>query len=551
MLGFIAIAIAWPAVALAATAPHLVSTSLMVCVSRARARAALTRGAVLLADDYGWANVGYHRSDTSKEVATPNIDALAAAGVKLERFYTYKICSPSRCALQTGRLPVHVNTVNLAPETHNPKDRVAGFAGIPPNMTTLAWRLKQAGYRTVMTGKWDAGMALQKQTPRGRGFDHFLGYFHHANDYFTQGIPLTAVGEIDVCFNAFKDLWKDDGPAVHLAGTGYEEDLFANHTLGHIAAHDASTPLFLLHSFHLIHTPLQVKPETLDLFSFIDYPNRRSYAAMVWYMDTIIGAIVDALKRKAMWDNALVLFMSDNGGPVYNPGSASNFPHRGGKYSDFEGGVRVNSFLAGGKIPAQRRGKAVDQLVHIADVYSTFIGLAHGGSPDNLAALVKDDEAERAGLPPVDSNDFWPFVTGASAGKAWKPRTEIHLSPQALLSGQFKLIVGVQPMSLWVGPSYPNATGAQPVFPDVDRERKFDYDCGPAGCLFNVFDDPAEHKDVAADLPELRQLMLQRLNELNQREFKPDRGQPDRKVCRAALLKWKGFYGALVVVCFG
>jgi len=104
---------------------------------------------VILSDDFGYGNLGYHRADESKEVATPNMDALAAKGVKLERFYTYRFCSPSRCSLQTGRLPVHVNTLNIDPINRNPKDPMSGFAGIPQNMTTVATRLKQAGYKTV------------------------------------------------------------------------------------------------------------------------------------------------------------------------------------------------------------------------------------------------------------------------------------------------------------------------------------------------------------------------------------------------------------------
>jgi arylsulfatase B len=514
------------------------------CALVARADKPKPHIVVLLADDFGHANIGYHRPDASKEVATPNLDALAASGVKLERFYAYKICSPSRCSLQTGRLPVHVNTVNLAPITHNAHDAVSGFAGIPVNMTTLATRMKSAGYKTVMTGKWDAGMATQRHTPLGRGYDRFLGYFHHANDYWTQGVPVTAVGEVDVCLNRFLDLWLDDGPAKHLVGTAYEEVLFAAHSMDAIKSHDVQAgPLFLFHSFHLVHSPLQVPRDTLELFNFIDYANRQKYAAMVYYMDTVVGQLVGALKDRQMWDNTLLLFFSDNGGPLYDPGSGNNWPLRGGKYADFEGGVRVNALAAGGLVPQGRRGKTVDGLIHVADVYATVVGLAHGGSPGNLAELIRDDEAARANLPPVDSMDFWPLVTGSAKPDSWRPRTEVHLSAQALISGRYKLIVGTQPMNLWTGPYYPNSTGAQPVFPDVDVSGRWNFDCGPAGCLFDIFADETEHVDVANDLPELRLAMLKRLRELNLGEFKPDRGKPDSAACKVAQRTWGGFYG--------
>ena len=123
---------------------------------------------VLLLDDMGWANVGFH-SPNSTEVVTPNLDALAAEGVILERFYTHKFCAPSRCALQSGRHPIHVNVLNSPLNQHNPRDRVSGYMGIPRNFTGIAEKLKAANYSTKMWGKWDSGMAVEEQTPRGRG----------------------------------------------------------------------------------------------------------------------------------------------------------------------------------------------------------------------------------------------------------------------------------------------------------------------------------------------------------------------------------------------
>ena len=84
--------------------------------------------------------------------------------------------------------------------------------------------------------------------------------------------------------------------------------------------------------------------EYLDKFAFIDYPNRQHYAAMVHYIDDTIGALVDSLKKEHLWDNTILIFFSDNGGPVYFPGSGNNHPLRGGKYSDFEGGIHVLYF---------------------------------------------------------------------------------------------------------------------------------------------------------------------------------------------------------------
>jgi len=101
-------------------------------------------------------------------------------------------------------------------------------------------------------------------------------------------------------------------------------------------------------------------------------------------------------------------------------------------------------------------------------------------------------------------------------------------------------------MNVWVGPQYPNETGAQPALPQADLNGVWNWNCGPAGCLFNVFTDPTEHNDIAEDYPELRQLMLQRLDELNRGEFQPNRGRPDAHACKVARTKWKGFYGPFV-----
>merc|ERR1719221_286198 len=108
----------------------------------------------------------------------------------------------------------------------------------------------------------------------------------------------------------------------------------------------------------------------------IDTQNRRLYAAMTLYMDEAIGEVVAAFKAKNMWDNTLVIFSADNGGAIYEPGSANNHPLKGGKYSDWEGGVRVNAFVSGGFVPIEKRGTIHLGIVSIADWYGTLCELA-------------------------------------------------------------------------------------------------------------------------------------------------------------------------------
>merc|ERR1719311_204731 len=99
------------------------------------------------------------------------------------------------------------------------------------------------------------------------------------------------------------------------------------------------------------------------------------YSAMVLYMDDAVKEITEALVERGMWNNTLMLFLSDNGGPIYEPGSANNHPLKGGKYSDWEGGVRTNAFVSGGFVPSARRGTAFEGVVSIADWYGTLCEL--------------------------------------------------------------------------------------------------------------------------------------------------------------------------------
>ena len=175
----------------------------------------------ILADDYGWADVGYHRDAAhASDVSTPNLDRLVGTGIELDRFYAHKICSPSRCAIQSGRHPIHVNVQNVNPNVANPRDPVGGYQGIPKNMTGIAQIMKRAGYRTHIVGKWDVGMATPQHSPFARGYDSWLGYWHHANDYWSfdedscpgpappRGAARAEDGASPLASHPVRDLWR-------------------------------------------------------------------------------------------------------------------------------------------------------------------------------------------------------------------------------------------------------------------------------------------------------------------------------------------------------
>jgi arylsulfatase B len=394
----------------------------------------------------------------------------------------------------------------------------------------------------------------------------------------------------DYCDPAlFVDLYGSDAPAFGLnnslacsqtsqAGCAYEDSIFLNFTLATIRGAAASgQPLFFYYAPHNTHEPLEAPAAQLAKFDFVynecaaaaglpalgagknntcaqavadggaryDAADkqccfRQYYSAMTNLVDTHIGAVVAELKAQKMWANTLLVVSADNGGPIYRNGAAgaNNYPLRGGKKSNFEGGVRVNTLVSGGFLPAARAGTTTEALMGIEDWYTTVCNLA-GIDP-------ADKEGEAAGLPPVDGIDLWPFISGANSTP---PRTEVWLGSngpgnadnskdpivQALIRADgYKVIWGLVIEDAWTGPLYPNAT--------TQWCDTCPLDCGTIDapkCLFNVFDDPTEHVNLAASHPAIVASMSARLKELTKTVFAPDRGVPDTKAaCKAGADGW-------------
>jgi arylsulfatase A-like enzyme len=293
---------------------------------------------IILADDLGNADLGYHGSD----IKTPNIDKLANDGVRAESFYGMPVCTPSRAELMTGRYAMRygLQTLVIFP-SHT--------FGLPTDERTLAQALKDVGYQTAMVGKWHLGHANRKFWPQNRGFDHFYGNLVGEVDYFTK----ERGGIID---------WQRDGK--FLKEDGYYTTLIGNEAVNIIKNHDTSKPLFLYVASLAPHAPYQAPKADIDAYkNAAGDVHRHTYAAMITGLDTQVGRIVAALKQKNMLDNTLIIFSSDNGGAtsaLFATGArspkereesggvelgaktpASNGDLRGGKGSLHEGGVRV------------------------------------------------------------------------------------------------------------------------------------------------------------------------------------------------------------------
>jgi len=267
-------------------------------------------------------------------------------------------------------------------------------------------------------------------------------------------------------------------------------------------------------AFTVTHSPIEAPQRFLDLYpkSWVD--GRRTYAAMASALDEAVGNVTTALKSTGMWDNTLLLFSSDNGGPslVGGPSYANNFPLRGGKGNAFEGGVRVCAAVSGGLLPKSQWGRQLPAKghTHFADVYSTFCNLAGHSACE--------DSPQNA--PSLDSLNLWPMLSGHTDVS---PRTETLLEYRqskkgldaALRSGDWKLILGEQSgTGYWWGPEYPNSTAKLPMTAPG---------C-PQGCLFNVTADSTEHMDLSADFPKVKASLTSRLEALGKTVFQSDLG---------------------------
>jgi arylsulfatase I/J len=503
----------------------------------------------IFVDDYGYNNIGYHAAsnNASAEILTPRLDELAAAGVKLERQYVFRFCSPTRSAFHTGRNPIHVNVLNSDLAAANLSDPISGFAGIPRNMTALPARLKEAGYRTIASGKWHVGLATRDHLPKGRGYDESLVYLDGANGYWNDACTGWCSPPSDP-YEPTTDLWLNDGPAYGLnaswactdktqgASCVYEDELLTDFAVNAIDAHDAAQPLFLYFSPHAVHVSasglvLEVPAAQLARFDFMCAGDnssgcnfRQRYAAITNLVDAYIGRVVDALKAKGMWDNTLLVLSADNGGlAIANGfGGGNNFPLRGGKISNLEGGVRVNAFASGGFIPPARRGSVEHGFIEVADWLATFCALA-GVDPH-------DARAAAAGLPPIDSLDMSALILGANATS---PREEVVIGADTddgndgatLVQGVIrasdgmKLLVGTVQYSGWQGPLFPNAT--------TRDGQDASLDCGNVThplCLFDVLEDPTEHVNLAAARPDVAAALALRVAALQKTVFSPRRG---------------------------
>ncbi|MDY3562728.1 arylsulfatase [Gemmata sp. JC673] len=351
----------------------------------------------LLADDLGREDCGFMGG---KEIKTPNIDKIAAAGATLDAFYVQPVCSPTRAALMTGRYPMrHGLQVGVV--------RPWAQYGLPLDERTVAEGLKDAGYTTAVIGKWHLGHFAPEYLPTKRGFDHQYGHYNGALDYFTH--------VRDGGFDWHRDdkVNRDEGYSTHLIAKG---------AVQFVQQHAGKKPFFLYVPFNAVHAPHQVPDEYLKPYAHLK-GERQKYAGMLAAMDEAVGQIVAAVEQAGVRKNTLFVFLSDNGGP--QPGVVtSNGKFRAGKGTLYEGGVRVAACAAfDGHI---KPGTTITEPLHVVDWYPTLLKLAGTKGKPQL---------------PIDGLDIWPVLTGGKPSPHGAILLNTTPNTGAVRAGDWKLVV--------------------------------------------------------------------------------------------------------------
>lgn len=372
----------------------------------------------ILADDLGNADLGYRGSD----IKTPNIDKLATGGVRCNSFYGMPVCTPSRACLMTGRYPMRygLQTLVIFP-SHT--------YGLPTDERILPQALKDAGYQTLMVGKWHLGHADKKYWPQNRGFDHFYGNLVGEVDYFTKDRG----GLTDWQRNS--KFFKEDG---------YFTTLIGDEAVKLIESPNTKQPFFLYFASLAPHAPYQATQEYINRYKSVKDEKRRTYAAMITALDDQVGRIVAALEKKKLRDNTLIIFSSDNGGAtsaLFATGArseeeraesggielgakppASNGKLHGGKGSLHEGGVSVSTIF---NWPGKLQPRVVDEPLHMVDVMPTLLALAGGqGSSDH----------------PFDGKNVWPTLTEGQPSPHEDILINVETIRGAIRKGNWKLV---------------------------------------------------------------------------------------------------------------
>jgi arylsulfatase A len=412
---------------------------------------------IILADDLGYGDLGCYGSPN---IRTPNLDRMAAEGLRFTGFYSAaEVCTPSRAALLTGRYPIRSGMCN--DQFRVIRNNSTG--GLPADEITLPEALKKRGYATACIGKWHLGnwASNPQHHPRRHGFDFYFG-LPHSNDMNPANPPPRATSRLDQdpkWWNA--PLYRDEELIERPADQTQLTRRYTEEAVKFIRE-NKSRPflLYMPHSFP--HVPLFVSE------NFRGKSARGLYGDVVEELDWSVGEVLKTLRAEGLATNTLVVFTSDNGPWLtMNEAGGSAGPLRDGKGSTWEGGMRV-PFIA--SWPGRIQPKITQEFACMMDLFTTSLKLAGADVPSDR---------------PIDGVDIAPLLFGSGKVERKEP---------------FYFYRGAQLYAARFGPwkaNFITRTGYGPEKPQTNSPP----------LLFNVAEDASErfnaasnHSDVIAEI---------------------------------------------------
>ena len=323
---------------------------------------------IFLTDDQGYGDLGCMGA---KDIATPNIDALAADGIRFTSMYSASpVCSPSRAALLTGRYPVNAGVRAI----------LAGHrraSGLTDKVPTVATELKKLGYTTGLAGKWHLGLK-EECRPNRNGFDEFNGFLAGCLDYYSH---IFYYGMADGGHDPTHDLWENDKEVWN--NGEYLTEWITKKGIEFIRK-NSEKPFLLYVAYNAPHYPMHAPEKYLKRFPYLS-KDRRITAAMISAVDDGVGEIRAEIEKLGLLDNTLIYFQSDNGPSresrnwldgtedLYYGGSSGGF--KGHKFSLFEGGIRVPAIMS---VHGRTKPKVEDKPHIATDILPTVIEFCGG-----------------------------------------------------------------------------------------------------------------------------------------------------------------------------
>ena len=429
----------------------------------------------ILVDDLGWKDLGYSGSTFYE---TPNIDKLRNESYEFSSAYAASsVCSPTRASIMTGKHPARVNITDWIPGD-NPLDRP--FLGptdlhqLPLKEVTIAEKLKNYGYTTFYSGKWHLGS--EGYYPEQNGFDINIGGFE-------KGSPPGGY------YTPYKNPKLSDGPEGE-----YLTDRLTSESIKFIENNKKDNPFALFLAFYTVHTPIQANKKHVSYFenklNKLDDNIARTrkegkaitllnqvnpdYASMVYALDENIGRLIKSLKENNYYDDALIIFTSDNGGlsTLRRVAPTSVSPLRAGKGWLYEGGIRIPQLI---KMPGNNKNIKIYEPTVSYDLFPTileFAGIENTNQKIDGISLIPH---LKTGAELNRKDIFWHFPHYHTS--QWKPGGAIR-------QGDWKLV-------------------------EHYESNKIE--------LFNLKDDVGESKNLNLIYPEKTESLLKRLHELQKK----------------------------------